>query len=595
MSWPEDSLRDWLAQVRGGRLSRRRFIEAATGLGLSAPMALQLLAHAGLARAQDPFIYAPTRRGGGGALRILSWQGATILNGHFSAGSKDQLAARLFCEPLATFDGDGSLSPVLAAEIPSVANGGLARDGLSVTWKLKRGVRWHDGEPFTADDVVFTWELLRDPETAAYTIGTYQPINVRKLDSHTVRIEFSKPTPEWADAFVDSVVLPRKHFAGYMGAKSRDAPANLKPIGTGPYRAVDFKPGDLVRGELNSAYHMPHRPHFDTIEIKGGGDSVSAARAVLQTGEFDLAWLLQIEDNVLQRMEDSGRGRVNIASGGDIEYIMLNLADPWTEVDGERSSPASKHPFLTDPAVRTAIAHLLDRGSVQRYVYGRAGVATPNMLNNPARFDSARKGEAFDVARANALLDTAGWVRGRDGVRAKNGQRLKLLFQTTTNAPRQKVQQIFKQAANAAGIEVELKAVVGTVFFSSDTGNPDTQGKFQADLQMYTSTRGGPEPGRFMELFCSWLIASKANKWLGRNVMRWRSDEYDRTYRAAETELDPIKRAPLLIRLNDTVCNDHVVVPIIARSKLTAMSNKMRAPISGWAVESSRIGDWYRA
>jgi peptide/nickel transport system substrate-binding protein len=188
-----------------------------------------------------------------------------------------------------------------------------------VTWKLKRGVSWHDGEPFTADDVVFTWELLRDPETAAYTIGTYQPIKVRKLDSHTVRIEFSKPTPEWADAFVDSVVLPRKHFAAYMGAKSRDAPANLKPIGTGPYRAVDFKPGDLVRGELNSAYHMPHRPHFDTIEIKGGGDSVSAARAVLQTGEFDLAWLLQIEDDVLQRMEDSGRGRVNIASGGDIE------------------------------------------------------------------------------------------------------------------------------------------------------------------------------------------------------------------------------------------------------------------------------------
>jgi peptide/nickel transport system substrate-binding protein len=232
---------------------------------------------------------------------------------------------------------------------------------------------------------------------------------------------------------------------------------------------------------------------------------------------------------------------------------------------------------------------------VQRYVYGRAGVATPNFLNTPARFDSARKGEAFDVARASALLDAAGWVRGRDGVRAKNGQRLKLLFQTTTNAPRQKVQQIFKQAANAAGIEVELKAIVGTVFFSSDTGNPDTQGKFQADLQMYTSTRGGPEPGRFMELFCSWLIASKANKWLGRNVMRWRSDEYDRTYRAAETELDPVKRAALLVRLNDIVCNDHVVVPIVARSKLTAMSNKLRAPISGWAVESSRIGDWYRA
>lgn len=595
MSREEDALREWLTLTRRGAWSRRRFVDAVAALGLGTPAALQLLAHAGVASAQAALPYAPTRRGGGGPLRILSWQGATILNGHFSSGSKDNLAARLFYEPLATYDIDGSLIPVLAAEIPSLANGGVARDGLSVTWKLKRNVSWHDGEPFTADDVVFTWDMMRDPDAAAFTLGTYQPITLaRKLDSHTVKLEFAKPTPAWGDAFVGESVLPRKHFAAYMGAKSRDAPANLKPVGTGPYRLVDFKPGDLVRGELNAKYHMPNRPHFDTVEIKGGGDSVSAARAVLQTGEYDLAWLLQIEDDVLQRMEDAGRGRVTIANGGDVEYMMLNHTDPWREVDGERSSPASRHPFLLDPAVRTALAHLLDRQSAQKYVYGRAGVATANFLNNPAIYDSKRKAEAFDVARANALLDAAGWVRGSDGVRAKGGQRLKLVFQTTTNAPRQKVQQIFKQAAKSAGIEVELKAIVSTVFFSSDVGNPDTSGKFQADLQMYTSTRGGPDPGRFMELFCSWLVASKANKWLGRNVTRWRSDEYDRTFRAAEVELDPVKRAALLVRLNDLVCGDHAVLPIIARSKLTAMSNKLQAPISGWTGESGRIFDWFK-
>ena len=597
MSREEDALREWLTLARRGAWSRRRFVDAVSALGLGTPMALQLLAASGAAQAQQSaFHYAPTQRGGGGPLRILSWQGATILNGHFSSGSKDQLAARLFYEPLATYDIDGSLYPVLAAEIPSVANGGVARDGLSVTWKLKRGVTWHDGEPLTADDVVFTWDMMRDPEAAAFTIGTYQPIKLaRRIDSHTVRLEFAKPTPAWQDAFVGEAVLPRKHFAAYMGSKSRDAPANLKPVGTGPYRLVDFKPGDMVRAEANAKYHMPNRPHFDSIEIKGGGDSVSAARAVLQTGEYDLAWLLQIEDDVLQRMEDAGRGRVNIATGGDVEYMMLNHADPWTEVNGERSSPASKHPFLLDPAVRTALGHLLDRNSAQKYVYGRAGVATPNFLNNPARYQSSRAGEAFDVARANALLDAAGWVRGSDGVRARNGRPLKMVFQTTTNAPRQKVQQIFKQAAKSAGIDVELKAIVSTVFFSSDTGNPDTSGKFQADLQMYTSTRGGPDPGRFMELFCSWLVSSKANKWLGRNVMRWRNDEYDNTFRAAEVELDPVKRAAMLVRLNDIVCSHHVVLPIIARSKLTALSNKLHAPISGWTGESGRIFDWYRA
>jgi peptide/nickel transport system substrate-binding protein len=596
MTCDEERLRDGLARVRRGVLSRRQFVEAAASWGLAAPLALQLLGAAGMARAQPSFTYAPTKRGGGGPLRILSWQGPTILNPHFSAGSKDALAARLFYEPLATFDRDGSLLPVLAAEIPSLANGGVARDGLSVTWKLKRGVTWHDGEPLTADDVVFTWELVRNIDAAAYTVGSYLPIKAaRKIDAHTVRLEFEKPTPQWADAFVDGAVLPRKHFAAYMGSKSRDAPANLKPVGTGPYRFVDFKPGDLVRAQANSAYHMPNRPHFDTIEIKGGGDSVSAARAVLQTGEYDLAWLLQIEDDVLKRMEDSGRGRVDLAPGGDMEYVMLNHADPWNEVDGERSSPKSRHPFLLDPAVRGALAHLMDRDAIQRYIYGRNGNASGNFLNHPAMYDSSRAVEKFDVARANALLDAGGWARGRDGIRAKGNQRLKILFQTTVNAPRQKVQAVFKQAAQAAGIEVELKAVVATVFFSSDTANPDTQGHFQADLQMYTSTRGGPDPGRFMELFCSWLIASKANKWLGRNVTRWRNDEYDRTFRAAETELDPVKRAALLVKLNDIVCNDHAVVPIIARNKLTAMSNQLKAPISGWAIESHRIFDWYRS
>jgi peptide/nickel transport system substrate-binding protein len=595
MSREENALREWLDRARRGEWSRRRFVDAVGALGLGAPLALQLLTHAGIAQAQPSFAYRPTRRGGGGTLRILSWQGPTLLNGHFSNGSKDQLATRLFYEPLATWDRDGSLYPVLAAEIPSVANGGVAKDGLSVTWKLKRGVTWHDGEPFTADDVVFSWELLRNPEAAAFTVGSFTPVSeARKIDSHTVQLRFAKPTPAWYDAFVGDPVLPRKHFAAYQGGKSREAPANLKPVGTGPYKLVDFKPGDSVRAEANTAYHMPNRPHFDALEIKGGGDSVSAARAVLQTGEYDLAWMIQVEDEVLQRMERGGRGRIDAAPGGDVEYMMLNQSNPWIEVDGERSHASTRHPYLRDPAVAKAIAQMVDRESIERFIYGRGGVATTNFLNNPPQYQSSRRGESFDPARANALLDAAGWVRGAGGIRAKGGERLKMLFQTSTNAARQKVQNIFKQSAGQCGIDVELKATSATVFFSGDAANPDTNARFQADLQMYTITRGGPDPGRFMELFCSWLIANKANKYLGRNVTRWSNAEYDKTFRAAETELDPVKRAALLIKLNDLVCDAHVVVPIVARPKLTAMNSQLQAPISGWTVESGRIFDWYR-
>jgi peptide/nickel transport system substrate-binding protein len=403
------------------------------------------------AQAQTSFVYKPMRRGGGGILRILMWQGPTHLNAHFGTGSKDVFGSRMFYEPLARYDRDGNLEPLLAAELPSLSNGGVARDGLSVTWKLKRGVVWHDGEPFTADDLLTTWEFARHPETGAFTFGTYAPLKVvRKIDTHTVRVEYEKPTPSWADAFVFSPVLPHKHFAPYIGAKSRDAPANLAPIGTGPYRFVAFRPGDMLRGEANPAYHLPNRPHFDAFEVKGGGDAVSAARAVLQSGDYDLGWNLQVEDEILMRIERGGRGRMDFAPGGDVEYLMLNHADPRKEVDGERSHPSTRHPFLLETSVREALAHLIDRDSIQAVIYGRSGLPTTNFLNNPAAVNSRRTGPSFDIAKANALLDAGGWVRGADGVRAKAGQRLRMLFQTSVSAPRPE-DTVHHQTLGAAG------------------------------------------------------------------------------------------------------------------------------------------------
>src|SRR6266516_3135837 len=191
----EQQLRGLIASVRAGRLSRRSFLRKMLALGLTAPLASQMLAYAGVARAQPGFQYKPTKRGGGGPLKLLWWQGATLLNPHFATGTKDQEGSRIFYEPLAGWDADGNLVPVLAAEIPDLENEGLSRDGLSVTWKLKPGVQWHDGRPFTADDVVLNWEYAADPATAAAWIATYKDIKAEKVDSHTVRVTFPKPTP----------------------------------------------------------------------------------------------------------------------------------------------------------------------------------------------------------------------------------------------------------------------------------------------------------------------------------------------------------------------------------------------------------------
>jgi peptide/nickel transport system substrate-binding protein len=592
----ERDLRNLIEKVRAGRLPRRGFIQQMVSLGLTAPMAAQLLMHSGIAQAQTAPVYKPTRRGGGGTLKVLWWQAPTLLQPHFAQGTKDQEASRIFYEPLGSWDNDGNLVPILAAEVPTRENGGLSPDGRSVTWKLKRGVTWHDGQPFTADDCVFTWEYAKDPATAAVTTGVYKDVVVTKVDSHTIRVTFAKPTPFWATAFVaaEGMVIPKHLFGPFSGAKSREAPTNLKPVGTGPYMFVDFKPGDIVTGKLNPNYHMANRPYFDAIEMKGGGDATSAARAVLQTGEYDYAWNLQVEDEVLKRMEAGGKGKAHIVDSGDIEFIQLNITDPWNEVDGERGSVKSKHFAFSDPQVRQAMALLADRKGIEEFIYGRTGKATGNFMNNPSRFRSPNTKWEFNIDKANQLLDAAGWKRGADGIREKGGRKMKFVYQTSINGTRQKEQAIVKQAAQKAGIDLELKSVTAAVFFSSDVANPDTYGKFWSDIQMYTTTMTAPDAERFMDQYTSREISQKVNKWQGRNICRWQNAEYDKLAAAGEQELDPVKRAAIYIQMNDMVVGDNIIVPLISRPRVRGANLKLVTGLSGWDLDFSGLHNWYR-
>jgi peptide/nickel transport system substrate-binding protein len=592
----ERDLRGLIDRVKTGRLTRRGFVRRMAIVGLTAPMATQLLAISGVAMAQPKRpVYKPTKRGGGGLLKVLWWQAPTLLNPHFATGTKDQDGSRLFYEPLAGWDADGNLRPILAESIPGREDGTLAADGKSVIWKLKKGVKWHDGKPFTADDVVFNWEYSKDPATATVTSASYKDIVVEKVDDHTVTVKFSQPTPFWADAFVawNGMIIPKHLFADYSGGKSRDAPTNLKPVGTGPYMFKDFKPGDMVTGVINPNYHQDNKPHFDAIEMKGGGDAVSAARAVLQTGEFDFAWNLQVEDEILQRLEKGGKGRVTITPGGGIEHIQINFTDPWTEVDGERAKLGTKHPTLQYPEVREALALLVDKDSVQKHIYGRTGVAVPNFINYPERFASKTTKYEFNVDKANEILDKAGWKRGADGIREKDGKKLKFLYQSSINQPRQKTQAIVKQACQKAGIEIEVKAVTASVFFSSDVANPDTYPHFYADLQMYNNG-SQPDPEVFLRQFLSTEVSQKANKWQGRNITRWQNPEYDEAHKAAQVELDPVKRAALLIKCNELAVDNRVVIPVVARPGTAGAKEKLVCELTGWDNNTWQLADWYR-
>jgi peptide/nickel transport system substrate-binding protein len=256
----------------------------------------------------------PTRRGGGGPLKLLFWQGPTLLNPHFGTGAKDQEGAALFYEALARYDPDGNLVPVLAAEIPSRANGGIAADGRSTVWKLKKGVRWHDGRPFTADDVAFNFTYATDPTTAATTLAQYEGIAAAtRIDAETLRFEFQKPTPLWHHA--GTVALVPKHlFEAFDGARSRDAPANLRPVGTGPYRFVDFKPGDLLRRD------QPRVPRAEPAALRQRRDE--------GWRRCDLGGTCRPADRrVRLRLESAGRRRGADANGSEPQGPRRRLSE----------------------------------------------------------------------------------------------------------------------------------------------------------------------------------------------------------------------------------------------------------------------------
>jgi peptide/nickel transport system substrate-binding protein len=592
----ESALRTLIEDVRGGRLGRRSFVQMLVGLGLTAPMAAQLLAATGVEAAQTEQGFTPSRRGGGGDLKILMWDAPTFLHPHFGRGLRDFTASRVFYEPLAAAAADGTFRAVLAEEVPSRQNGGVAKDGQWVVWRLKRGVVWHDGAPFTADDVVFNWEFAVDPATAATSRGAYdEVVRVDKLDTHTVKVVFKRPQPYWARPFTGDGLLPRHVFERYKGAGAREALGTVKVLGTGPYRLVDFTPGDAVLAELNPRYHVPNRPFFDRLAIKGGGDAVSAARAVLQTGEYDFGYYILAEEDVLKRVEQQGgKGKLLTVPGSGVNHIQCNQSDPWRTVEAERSSPGFAHPVLTEPGVRAALSLLVDRASIQEHLVGRNGQITANFLNTPERCRSTSTGWEFSVDKAGQLLTEAGWVRGADGVRVKNGRRLKLVFQAAVSPSVQKVQMVVKQAAAATGVEIEVKAVPVAVFFSADTNNPDTNVRFLADIQMYT-VFSGLDPQLFMAQFASWEIPTRENKWTGRNLTRWRSDEYDQLWRQAETEMDPVKRAVLFIRMNDLVIRTSVVIPVTWRNTVHAVSNQLGGiEANGWDSILGRVAYWHR-
>jgi len=544
----------------------------------------------------DPRGAAPGKRGGGGTVHLLFWQAPTVLNVHqaSSGNGKDQQAARIVTEPLAVTSANALTPdvPVLVKEIPSTQNGELAADGTGVTWKLKDGVKWSDGTPFTAADVKATYDYVSNPTSASADITSYSDIaKVETPDATTVKLTFKQPTALWWLPFTNytGVVLQKAQLDKCTSPK--ECPANSNPVGTGPYKVKSFTPGDNVQFVMNENYRDANAPYYDAIDYKGGGDAGTAAKAVI-AGDADYAWNLQVAPDILKQVTSAGK-QLNITTGNGVERMSVNFTDPNKDVDGEKSSLKVPHPFQTDPKVREAYSWLIDRDSIAKNLYGEAAVPTCNVLPSvPPQTISRNTKCGFDVAKANQLLDDAGWKKGPDGIRAKNGVRMHVVISTTVNSVREKEEQVMKQSFQQAGIEMEIKNVDAGVFFGKPD-NPDSFARFEKDLQIFSGSPGYPDSQAYFDSWTTTRIAQKANGWGGANVERFSDPQFDALVTQLKSELNQDKRNALLIQCNDSIVSHDVNIPIVDRAAVSGRrADLINTNPSPWDATTWNIAYW---
>jgi peptide/nickel transport system substrate-binding protein len=544
---------------------------------------------------------AQAERGSDGQVNILYWQAVSIMTPYLSSGTKDVEAASLVIEPLARYNEAGDLVPYLAQEIPTVENGGVSEDLTSITWKLKDGLVWSDGTPVTAEDAVFTWQYCTHPDGGCAQLQNFGDVtNIEAVDPQTIKITFAvpKPFPYGPLVGAQSPIIQKAQFEPCLGAAAPTCTeANTRPIGTGPFVVTDFKANDVVTLEANPNFRDPEKPAFATVLLKGGGDAASAARSVLETGEFDYAWNAQVEPEILSQMAAAGRGEIISAFGTLVERIQVNQTDPDPALGETRSTVAHPHPILTDVNVAKALSLAIDREILVETGYGPSGQVGCNLVPAPEMNASTNNDwcKIRDMEEAQRLLDEAGWTVGGDGVREKDGRRLSLLFQTSTNSVRQAAQALIKQWWNELGVEVELRNVDAGVFFGGDPGSPDTFQKFYADVQMYANNFDGTDPEKYLGEWKCGDIPAPDTQWQGNNISRWCNADYDVLHDKLSATAGLEERGKIAIELNDMIVNSPSFIPLVWRGRVSTRSNTLGGVLMNpWDSELWNAADWHR-
>ena len=590
------ALHNWTQYPGGTELSRRSFTHHAAVLGAGLPIA-GLLAHTGLqptmaadrAKAPDAGTDAQTR-GTGKELRVLLMTAPTSAVPHTAMSSADVIAAAPVLEPLMHLLPDGTLLPNLITSVPTVENGGLTADYTQATFDFLPDLTWSDGEPVTADDLVFTWQWILQPNNQTVTFTVWNRIaNIEATDDHTAVVTFKEPLLDWFTPFTGTTygcLYPAHVFDNDPSSRNDSFPT--APVGTGPYVITGFSQAGEVTYEINDTYRDPAKPYFSSLTITPANDPEAAVRSVVEAGESDIAWGVQLDPSVIADLASGDRGNLLSTPESYAESIRFNFSDPRQTVNGQKSEKDTPHPVFGDPAVRRALALAVNRGQIVAKLYGAGGHTTANVLLGLDAYTSGNTGWEYNLDKANQLLDDAGWERDGD-TRSKDGVALAFDLVIAESPTRQAIVEQVQADFARIGVAVQLQQLAATDFFGYTADDEQSFYHMYWDAGLWADGTFEAFPLSYMRHWYAGPdgenISQRENDWLGErevfegvlaNTQRYTNPDYDALYEKLEQTLDQDEAFQLLVRMNELLVADAVEIPVVRHATLYALATRVR-------------------
>ena len=520
--------RDAAGKLLGGRLSRRRILKGAAGTGVATRIG-------GLGPVHRPA--AARAQSGPDSVVVGMHQELEFLNVLYTQGGNSLSAAKLAQRGLLFLDEASNWTGELATEMPSLANGGITDEGLTITYKLRDGVTWHDGQPVTSADVKATWDMVMNPDNAVITRFGYDRITaVETPDPLTVVLRFSEPFASWPILF--DAIVP-KHVIDANSPGLDESPAMREPIGFGPYRIVSWQPDQAVEYAAFDNYWRG-RPKIDRFFIRFY-PSVDALMQAVAAKEVDIAWSVPVSYvPQVQALEGQGVLLVTVPAANDERYVM--------------NADASQNPLFADKGLRQALQHAVDKQQINdALLFGLAEIGLGEWHGSPGQHPSLPP-YAYDPDRCRQMLEGVGWAVGADGVREKDGQRLSFTHKTTVgNQLRENVQLLVQQQFKDVGAEMVIQNERTADLF----GTWEQGGKWShGDYQMGGWSHGlrVPDPEVSNRYLCS-EIASEANP-AGSQWYRYCNPQVDELLMQQAVTFDLEARKEIIFRIQEILHDD---------------------------------------